>query len=171
MRAARRTAHDPCGQRCERFEHALPERHGAHWFPAPRGGYIDPEKFPPPRVDAGPACDGDRDHRRVYDCRHTFASWAIEDDRMSLIHLATIMGTSVRQLEDTYFRWLSPTDEQVRTFLDVRRGRSGGAVRVSAWPEGAQSCAYPHRGPTAGYSSLRRPAVVRRFPRRRRHAA
>jgi hypothetical protein len=50
--------------------------------------------------------------------RHTFATWAIEDGRMSLIHLATIMGTSVRQLEDTYFRWLSHTDEQVRTFLD-----------------------------------------------------
>jgi hypothetical protein len=28
------------------------------------------------------------------------------------------MGTSVRQIEDTYFRWLSRTDGQVRTFLD-----------------------------------------------------
>jgi hypothetical protein len=29
------------------------------------------------------------------------------------------MGTSVRELEDTYFRWLTRTDEQVRTFLDA----------------------------------------------------
>jgi hypothetical protein len=28
------------------------------------------------------------------------------------------MGTSVRELEDTYFRWLSRTDEPVRTLLD-----------------------------------------------------
>jgi integrase len=86
-------------------------------FPAPRGGHIDLEKFRhrewTPAVRAAGI-----EHRRVYDCRHTFATWAIEDGRMSLIHLATIMGTSVRQLEDTYFRWLSRTDEQVRTFLD-----------------------------------------------------
>lgn len=37
---------------------------------------------------------------------------------MSLMHLARIMGTSVRELEDTYFRWLSRTDEQVRGLLD-----------------------------------------------------
>ena len=34
------------------------------------------------------------------------------------MHVAQIMGTSVRQIEDTYFRWLSRTDDQVRTFLD-----------------------------------------------------
>lgn len=58
------------------------------------------------------------EHRRVYDMRHTFATWAIEDGRLSLVHLAQLMGTSVRELEDTYFRWLERTDEQVRTFLD-----------------------------------------------------
>jgi integrase len=44
--------------------------------------------------------------RRVYDCRHTFAIWAIEDG-VQLSHLATIMGKSVVQIEDTYARWLS----------------------------------------------------------------
>jgi integrase len=87
-------------------------------FPAPRGGHIDLEKFRhrewTPAVRAAGI-----DHRRVYDCRHTFATWAIEDGRLSLIHLATIMGTSVRQVEDTYFRWLSRTDQQVREALDA----------------------------------------------------
>jgi integrase len=87
-------------------------------FPAPRGGYIDLEKFRhrewTPAVRAAGI-----DHRRVYDCRHTFATWAIEDGRLSLIHVAQIMGTSVRQIEDTYFRWLTRTDERVRTFLDA----------------------------------------------------
>jgi integrase len=87
-------------------------------FPAPRGGHIDLEKFRhrewTPAVRAAGI-----DHRRVYDCRHTFATWAIEDGRLSLIHLATIMGTSVRQIEDTYFRWLSRTDQRVREALDA----------------------------------------------------
>ena len=34
-------------------------------------------------------------------------------------HLATIMGTSVAQLEDTYARWLTRTDEQLRGLLDL----------------------------------------------------
>ncbi len=63
------------------------------------------------------ASRGRVEHRRIYDCRHTFATWAIEDGRLSLIHLATIMGTSVRQLEDTYFRWLQRTDAHVRAAL------------------------------------------------------
>jgi integrase len=86
-------------------------------FPAPRGGYIDLEKFRyrewAPAVRAAGL-----EHRRIYDCRHTLATWAIEDGRISLILLARMMGTSVQELEDTYFRWLSRTDEQVRTLLD-----------------------------------------------------
>ena len=39
---------------------------------------------------------------------------------MSLILLARIMGTSVRELEDTYFRWLERTDEQVRGHVQYR---------------------------------------------------
>ncbi len=51
-------------------------------FPAPRGGYIDLEKFrhrewsPALRAAGIP-------HRRVYDCRHTFATWAIESGDVS----------------------------------------------------------------------------------------
>jgi integrase len=85
-------------------------------FPAPRGGYIDLEKFRyrewTPAVKAAGL-----EHRRVYDTRHTFATWSVEGG-MSLILLARMMGTSVRELEDTYFRWMSRTDEQVRTLLD-----------------------------------------------------
>jgi integrase len=50
--------------------------------------------------------------------RHTFATWAIEGG-VQLSHLATIMGTSVRELEDTYFRWLKRTDDQLRAAFDV----------------------------------------------------
>jgi hypothetical protein len=47
-----------------------------------------------------------------------FASWAIEG-AMELSFLARVMGTSVRELEDTYFRWLTRTDDQLRAALDA----------------------------------------------------
>ena len=86
-------------------------------FSAPRGGYIDIEKFrwrewTPAFRAAG------IDHRRIYDCRHTFATWAIESNVVPLWQLATIMGTSVVQLEDTYARWLDRTDDQLRAAFD-----------------------------------------------------
>ena len=87
-------------------------------FPAPRGGYIDLEKFrhrewTPALKAAGIG------HRRVVEMRHTFASWAIEEGSVPLWHLATIMGTSVTQLEDTYARWLKRTDDQLRAAFDA----------------------------------------------------
>jgi hypothetical protein len=39
--------------------------------------------------------------------------------RIEISYLARIMGTSVRELEDTYFRWLQRTDEQLRAALDA----------------------------------------------------
>ncbi len=72
-------------------------------IPAVRGGYIDIERFR--HRDWTPALRAaGLEHRRIYDCRHTFATWAIEDG-IPLWHLATIMGTSVVQIEDTYARW------------------------------------------------------------------
>jgi integrase len=91
-------------------------------FPAPRGGHIDLERFrhrewsPALRAAGLP-------HRRVNDCRHTFATWAIEDERPPLAPCDG-HGTSVREIEDTYARWLKRTDEQLRlTFAagDARR--------------------------------------------------
>jgi integrase len=86
-------------------------------FPAPRGGYIDGEKFrhrewAPALRGAGIA------HRRIYDMRHTFATWAIESG-VQVSYLAVVMGTSIRELEDTYFRWLRRTDEQLRAVFDA----------------------------------------------------
>jgi integrase len=81
-----------------------------------RGGYIDGEKFrhrewaPAPR-GAGIA------HRRIYDMRHTFATWAIEGG-VHASYLAVVIGTSIRELENTYLRWLRRTDDQLRKVLD-----------------------------------------------------
>jgi len=50
--------------------------------------------------------------------RHSFASWAIESG-VQLWYLAQVMGTSVRELEDTYARWLTRTDDQLRAAFDA----------------------------------------------------
>lgn len=50
--------------------------------------------------------------------RHTFATWGIESG-VQASYLAAIMGTSIREREDTYFRWLRRTDEQLRAAFDA----------------------------------------------------
>ena len=52
------------------------------------------------------------------DCRHTFAAWAIRDGVPTLT-LAKRMGTSVGQLEDTYYRWLRSDVDNLRAVLDA----------------------------------------------------
>jgi hypothetical protein len=49
--------------------------------------------------------------------RHTFATRAIEGG-VQASDLAVVMGTSIRELEDTYFRWLRRTDDQLRKVFD-----------------------------------------------------
>ena len=69
---------------------AMPRRIDAPLlFPAPRGGYIDLEI--------------------------RYREWT----PAQLSYLATIMGTSVRELEDTYFRWLRRTDDQLLAVFDA----------------------------------------------------
>jgi integrase len=43
------------------------------------------------------------EQRGIYTMRHTFATWAIESD-VKLSYLAQMMGTSIREIEDSYFR-------------------------------------------------------------------
>jgi integrase len=59
-------------------------------FPAPRGGHIDGEKFRY-REWAAALRAADVEYRRPYDCRHTFASWAIQDG-VHLFELSRVMG-------------------------------------------------------------------------------
>jgi integrase len=85
------------------------------------GGHIDIERFrhrewtPALRAAGIP-------HRRLYDCRHTFATWAIESG-VQLWYIAQVMGTSVAQLEDTYAHWLKRTDDQLRVAFDAYDAR------------------------------------------------
>ena len=92
-------------------------------FPAARGGYIDGEKFR--YRDWKPALKAAAvDYRRVYDCRHTFASWSIAGG-VQLFFLARIMGTSVQQIDQTYGHLLPDSEDYLRRLLDAYDGVHG----------------------------------------------
>ena len=80
-----------------------------------RGGYIELDKFrdeewTPALEAAGVA------HRRLYDCGTPCAPG--RSSALWLIDLAQIMGTR-RHVEDTYFRWMKRTDDQLRSMFDA----------------------------------------------------
>lgn len=93
-------------------------------FSAPRGGYLDLERFRHREWTPALRAAG-LDVRGPYTMRHSFATWAIESGRVPLSYLAVVMGTSVRELEDTYFRWLRRTDDAVRAAFDAYDALAG----------------------------------------------
>jgi integrase len=92
-------------------------------FPAARGGHIDLEKFR--HREWAPALRAAGiEHRRVYDCTHTFASWAIAGG-VQLFYLARIMGTSVAQIDATYGHLQPDSEDYLRGLLDAFDGVYG----------------------------------------------
>jgi integrase len=86
-------------------------------FPAKDGDYLRLETFRlrhwTPALRAAGV-----EHRRVYDCRHTFAAWAIRAG-VQLFYLSRIMGTSVAQIDDTYGHLVPDSEEYLRGLLDT----------------------------------------------------
>jgi integrase len=85
-------------------------------FPAARGGYIDLERFrerewkPALRAAGIP-------HRRIYDLRHTYATWSLAAG-VSLFTLSRRMGTSLAMIDATYGHLAPDAEEQERALLD-----------------------------------------------------
>jgi integrase len=117
----------PFGQRVLAALEAMPARIDTPvLFPAPRGGYIDVEKLR--HRDWAPALRAaGLPHHRIYDMRHTFASWMLAQD-VPPAKLALMMGTSIAQLEDTYHRFLK-SDDRYGAALDSYVGTAAGAER------------------------------------------
>lgn len=86
-------------------------------FPAPRGGPIDLEKFRHREWTPALRAAG-IEHRRVYDCRHTFASWSIAAG-VPLFYLSRVMGCSITMLEQHYAHLLGDSEDYLRGLLDT----------------------------------------------------
>ena len=97
-------------------------------FAAARGGHHDLEKFRY-RVRAPALKAAGVERRRIYDTRHTFASWAIAAG-VQLFHLARVMGTSVAQIDATYGHLFPDSLDYVRGLLDGFDGRSAATAAV-----------------------------------------
>lgn len=94
----------------------LPHRRGI-LFPASEGGRIGIDtwrsrEWAPALKAAGV------EHRRIYDMRHTFATWSLAAG-MSIFTLARRMGTSVQMIDNTYGHLARDADDQDRGMLDA----------------------------------------------------
>lgn len=98
-------------------------------FPAARGGHIDCEKFrhrewaPALRAAGIP-------HRRIYDLRHTYATWSLAAG-VDLFTLSRRMGTSLAMIDATYGHLAADADERERLLLDAFDNRD---AEVAATP-------------------------------------
>ena len=57
-------------------------------------------------------------HRRIYDMRHTFATWSLAAGT-SIFTLARRMGTSVQMLDATYGHLARDADDHDRILVDT----------------------------------------------------
>jgi integrase len=94
----------------------LPHRHGI-LFPAPEGGRIDINNWRNRSWTPSLAAAGIR-HRRIYDLRHTYASWSLAAG-VDIFTLARRMGTSVKMIDQTYGHLITGADVHERDLLDA----------------------------------------------------
>jgi integrase len=94
----------------------LPHREGIV-FPSAGGGRVDINNFRSrewvPTLKAAGI-----EHRRIYDMRHTFATWSLAAG-MSIFTLARRMGTSVQMIDSTYGHLAQDAEDQDRGLLDA----------------------------------------------------
>jgi integrase len=93
-----------------------------------RGGYIDLERFRErewkPALRAGGI-----PHRRIYDLRHTYATWSLAAG-VSLFTLSRRMGTSLAMTDATYGHLAPDAGDRERELLDTFDGTRPDAGRV-----------------------------------------
>ncbi len=94
----------------------LPDRDGIV-FPSAGGGRIEINNFRSREWTPALQAAG-IEHRRIYDMRHTFATWSLAAG-MSIFTLARRMGTSVQMIDSTYGHLAQDAEDQDRGLLDA----------------------------------------------------
>ena len=96
---------------------AMPGKRRGILFPAPEGGRIDinnwRNRFWTPSLEAAGV-----KHRRIYDLRHTYATWSLAAG-IDIFTLARRMGTSVKMIDRTYGHLVAGADAYERELLDA----------------------------------------------------
>jgi integrase len=98
-------------------------RQGGVLFPAPGGGRIDINNFRHRAWTPSLKAAGLK-HRRIYDLRHTYATWSLAAG-VDIYTLARRMGTSLQMIDRTYGHLAAGADAWERELLDGfdERGR------------------------------------------------
>lgn len=95
---------------------ALRHRRGI-LFPAPEGGRVDVNNWR--NRSLTPSQEAAKiEHRRIYDLRHTYASWSLAAG-VDIFTLARRMGTSVKMIDQTYGHLITVADVHERELLDA----------------------------------------------------
>ena len=109
-------------------------------FPATEGGRINIDNFRSREWTPALRAAG-LEHRRIYDMRHTFATWSLAAG-MSIFTLARRMGTSVQVIDATYGHLARDADGHDRELLDAYDDASGHVVgTISADETGREDTA------------------------------
>jgi integrase len=66
-------------------------------------------------------------HRRIYDLRHTYATWSLAAG-IDIFTLSRRMGTSVAMIDRTYGHLAAGADDYERELLDAYDNRNGRCV-------------------------------------------
>jgi integrase len=94
-------------------------------FPATRGGYMELNKWR--QREWAPALRAAGiEHRRIYDLRHTYATWSLAAG-VSLFALSRRMGTSLAMIDATYGHLAPDAEERERELLDAYDSREESA--------------------------------------------
>jgi integrase len=97
-------------------------------FPAHSGGYLEINNFR--RREWAPAFEAaGLPRRRIYDLRHTYASFAL-DAGISVFALSRFMGCGVRLLDRVYGHLIAGSEARAREKLEARAAREVDAALI-----------------------------------------